>query len=399
MGSNSTGQRLRAWAGGRISRPAGRGPDCELLIGLEADPALAERPIDEDLDRIVNRASGRRLSRTVVGDDRHAQSLTDLFDIGATRAARLTKHLPSDATVLEYDGNVGQLGRAVEAHVDRLVSVDVDPMMKQYGRQLSPAVEFADRDELADDEQFDAAYAVNTFRFLSLDEQRDVLDYVHARLKPGGIFIVDLKLGAATTEPTNDSDTRTVALADFDALTEGLFTTRRVPLFNAGFILRKPSPHDASETPSEVSGRYTADESVVADVLDGEVVVVNLDTGAYYVLQGSAGDVWQMLAGGATPAEVTERAVAASPDDAELVTSWIDDFVQQLLDEQLLRPAIGSFGPTEDVAAITFDPPIDPPVMFRYTDMQFLIQMDPIREYDEAGWPVRRGAQVIRPSE
>lgn len=43
--------------------------------------------------------------------------------------------------------------------------------------------------------------------------------------------------------------------------------------------------------------------------------------------------------------------------------------------------------------------PIEPPVMFRYTDMQFLIQMDPIRDHDESGWPVRRAAQVIRPSE
>ena len=35
--------------------------------------------------------------------------------------------------------------------------------------------------------------------------------------------------------------------------------------------------------------------------------------------------------------------------------------------------------------------------MFRYTDMQALIQMDPIREYDETGWPARRPPQPPTP--
>ena len=77
-------------------------------------------------------------------------------------------------------------------------------------------------------------------------------------------------------------------------------------------------------------------------------------------------------------------------------------FVAQLTGEGLLVPASsaddtpplpGDDRWITDIASFTA------PVMFRYTDMQALIQMDPIREYDETGWPARRPPQppVPRP--
>jgi hypothetical protein len=139
----------------------------------------------------------------------------------------------------------------------------------------------------------------------------------------------------------------------------------------------------------------------VADVLEGEVVVVHLDTGAYYILQGTASGVWQMLAAGRPVPAIVSQLAERFPDDAAMASS-VADFVAQLTGEGLLVPASsaddtpplpGDDQWIADIASFTT------PVMFRYTDMQALIQMDPIREYDETGWPARRPPQppVPRP--
>lgn len=139
--------------------------------------------------------------------------------------------------------------------------------------------------------------------------------------------------------------------------------------------------------------RFRVDESrVVYEILEGEVVVVNLDTGHYYILADTAAAVWRMLVGGATPAEVVRTLSLRHPDSGERVRETILDFVQQLAAEDLLT-ASDDAGPPSDAADMPA--PTDaaasfaPPVLNRYTDMATLIQMDPIHDFDETGWPRR----------
>ena len=71
-------------------------------------------------------------------------------------------------------------------------------------------------------------------------QQRQALAYAHRRLKPGGWFLVDLKIGPRTTDPRRGrGNVGETALEDFRALYEPLFTARPVRLFNSGFLLRK----------------------------------------------------------------------------------------------------------------------------------------------------------------
>src|SRR6188474_2677949 len=86
--------------------------------------------------------------------------------------------------------------------------------------------------------------------------------------------------------------------------------------------------------------RYTVDENeIVFEVLDQEVMVVNLDTGYYYALEGAASDIWQAIAAGATASETTgallARYAASRPEVAEAVAQ----FLAELLQESLLIPA------------------------------------------------------------
>ncbi len=372
---------------------------CSRLAALLEDAALAGRPVRDDLDHILRVIAGRRLSPFVMGDHAQRQSLTDVFDRGVAQATRLRPYLTSDQTLLEYGGGIGRIGHAVAPHVRRLVSVDVDPLMKLYGSRLCPEIEFFDRDEVPPEPQFDGAYAVAVFLHLPIAQQRSALEYVHQRLKPGGWFLVDLKLGAKTTEPGGRADeVRSTALEDFTALYEPLFNAKRVPLFNAGFLLHKRDATAAPPVP--VEGRYAVnDASVVADVLEGEVVVVHLDTGAYYILQGTASGIWQMLAAGRPVPEIVGRIAQRYPQEAASIASSVADFVAQLTGEALLVPASSAdpAPPIDEGAWVAEAASFAPPVMFRYTDMQALIQMDPIREYDETGWPARRAPQTPTP--
>jgi hypothetical protein len=139
--------------------------------------------------------------------------------------------------------------------------------------------------------------------------------------------------------------------------------------------------------------RYALNPQVLHEAIDGEVIVIDLATGSYYSLRGSAADVWQLLAGspGATSAElVGALAQRYESDDTEMEPA-VSRFIEQLSEENLVAGIDGSTPPR---AAAAFPEPegaaaraFDPPVLEKYTDMQDLVLLDPVHEVDQTGWP------------
>lgn len=127
---------------------------------------------------------------------------------------------------------------------------------------------------------------------------------------------------------------------------------------------------------------------VIHQTLDGEVIVINLDTGTYYSINGPGAEIWAAVERGSSLEETVEEAVHRYDAGRPVVEPAVKRFVEELLAEQLLVAA------GEDAAA---PPPANgngaPPVPFaepflnRYTDMQELLMLDPIHEVDEQGWP------------
>ena len=363
-----------AWLEAIWDRLCGR-RRCEWPAALKRDASLSTRSVDDDLHAIVHTIVGRTLTRTVMNRDHARQSLTDMLARGANQATRLQPHVHADDTVLEYGGGVGRIGRAVAPHVRHLVSVDVNPLMTEYGRRISPEVEFVDLDALPETPQFDGAYCIAVFFHLSLEQQRAALEYVHRRLKPGGWFLVDVLIGPVTaTTPPSPDDVHETSADDFRALYEPMFTAKRLPLFNAGFLLRKK---DALATPAPIaSGYYAVNESsVVADVLEGEVVVVNLDNGAYYILQGSASAIWQLIAAGRHIDEITTVAARHAAQGTAKVPAALRDFVRQLEEESLIVPAAASAAgaATADDDRLFAGQPFAPPVMWPSSDPKAVV--------------------------
>ncbi len=129
--------------------------------------------------------------------------------------------------------------------------------------------------------------------------------------------------------------------------------------------------------------------AVIAEVIDGEAIIVNLDSGAYYSLRGSACAIWELFAQQLTAAEVTATLTARYAGSPAVIEAGVKTLLDELVGEQLLTPAAdglpASLPPSANGHAA--HPPFEPPMLEKFTDMADLLLLDPIHEVDEMGWP------------
>ena len=121
--------------------------------------------------------------------------------------------------------------------------------------------------------------------------------------------------------------------------------------------------------------------AVVHEQFGSESVVVNLDSGIYYSLDGSAGAIWRLIVAGASETQIIKRF------DAPL-ESAVAGFLEQLIAEALVVP--GPVGNVDIPAEPSLGPGLTLPLLKKFTDMEELLQTDPIHEVDEIGWPAAR---------
>ena len=140
--------------------------------------------------------------------------------------------------------------------------------------------------------------------------------------------------------------------------------------------------------------RYTINEKrIVFEIFDKEVVLVNLDTGHYFVLEQSAGDIWRCLACGLTVPEAARHLEAVYAVQREGLENDIAELLGKLVEDQLLELHDSESRMIDGLSLPEpgkMPRPYAEPFVFRYTEMENLIQMDPIREVDESGWPKQR---------
>jgi hypothetical protein len=124
---------------------------------------------------------------------------------------------------------------------------------------------------------------------------------------------------------------------------------------------------------------------IVAELVEGEVIAIDLDRGSYYSLEKETAAIWTALISGRSGREIL-AALPATPE-AERLAGELEGFVDALLAEKLIRPSAparrpeGAFGVVAPWAAETLR-------FERFNDMRDLLVLDPVHEVDEeAGWP------------
>ncbi|MBV9311929.1 MAG: PqqD family protein [Solirubrobacterales bacterium] len=129
--------------------------------------------------------------------------------------------------------------------------------------------------------------------------------------------------------------------------------------------------------------------AIVHETVEGETIIVNLDSGSYFHMDGLGAYVWQCLVTGADADEVTQ-AIAAHHRLEDRVPDDVDALLYQLSDEGLLEElpsdaAANASAPLPALPTASYSPPL----LNKHTDMQELLLLDPVHEVDETGWPTR----------
>ncbi|MDP3385815.1 MAG: PqqD family protein [Eubacteriales bacterium] len=124
--------------------------------------------------------------------------------------------------------------------------------------------------------------------------------------------------------------------------------------------------------------------NVISEPMEGELVVINLETGCYYSLNESAATIWQQLAAGLTSAEIAKQVFDGTGYNPEDLFCKVDSFCQYLMDEQLM---VASNEDSNKVAAPPLGLSFIKPIIEKFADMQDMLLLDPIHEVNDKGWP------------
>lgn len=135
--------------------------------------------------------------------------------------------------------------------------------------------------------------------------------------------------------------------------------------------------------------------NVVREYFDGEVVVVNLETGTYFSVENVGAVVWAMLEEGHNLDEVVSKVSSSFGKPDQEVRSIIEKFILKLLDQGLIIASIDKPAVIPEevglISKVRFDPArFTEPEIKKYTDMQDLLLLDPIHDVDSSGWPVAK---------
>jgi hypothetical protein len=126
---------------------------------------------------------------------------------------------------------------------------------------------------------------------------------------------------------------------------------------------------------------------VIHETLDGEVIVVNLDTGVYYSLAGVAAEIWAAVEAGASTTQTAADLHARYDAPHAEIEGAVARFVHELEHEQLISGDGDAGQQPASVLNGTPRPRFVEPELRKHTDMKELLLLDPIHEVGEAGWP------------
>jgi hypothetical protein len=131
---------------------------------------------------------------------------------------------------------------------------------------------------------------------------------------------------------------------------------------------------------------------VTHETLDGEVVIINLDTGSYYSMNATGAAIWNLLDVGMPVEQVIATLSQRYLGDPQEVTAGVRTLIEKLQEENLMVVDEGTTiaatnGAVPKALNETTLPPFEFPILQKYTDMEDLLLLDPIHEVDDTGWP------------
>jgi hypothetical protein len=149
-----------------------------------------------------------------------------------------------------------------------------------------------------------------------------------------------------------------------------------------------------ASVPTSIAGYFQVCTPRVAhQTIDGETVIIDFDTGAYFSTTRLGAEVWNLLTAGAATDDISRAMARRYAGDPAMIAGAIRDFLRVLERETLIEPVPASgAAPAAELAEPSPGerPTFEPPALHKYTDMADLLLLDPIHDVDESGWPMKK---------
>lgn len=133
--------------------------------------------------------------------------------------------------------------------------------------------------------------------------------------------------------------------------------------------------------------------SVIHEIIDGEAVLVNLESGSYYSMDNVGAVIWDHIEKGLSNSQIIEAITAQYDGDQATIAEATLQLLAQLQKEQLIVVSEASSEPDDHASVLTGNtkgqarPQFEEPSLQKFTDMEELLLLDPIHDVDESGWP------------
>jgi hypothetical protein len=130
--------------------------------------------------------------------------------------------------------------------------------------------------------------------------------------------------------------------------------------------------------------------AVVAEIIDGEAVIMDLATGHYFSTQHAGSDIWRGIELGASQATIARFLAASYGVEPDVASEAVATFVDELKQRKLVLETNGRLPAQEESGnwMTATGRPFSRPVLQSYTDLEELLLLDPIHDVDQAGWPM-----------
>jgi hypothetical protein len=131
--------------------------------------------------------------------------------------------------------------------------------------------------------------------------------------------------------------------------------------------------------------------TVSHETIDGEAVIINLDSGNYYSLTDAGSKIWSLIVAGHSVDDICRSIGDAYDGERSEIESGVQELLSLLQLESLVVSAdSGESAPRARISPVSTKierARFRGPVLQKYTDMQDLLLLDPIHDVDDMGWP------------
>jgi len=123
--------------------------------------------------------------------------------------------------------------------------------------------------------------------------------------------------------------------------------------------------------------RFRCPDNVAARVLEGEAIMVHLQSGRYFSAEGVAAILWHLLDSGVSFGDIVTRVAESCGLPPDQARAEVDRFIAELVREELLVTEREAAGTVPDVGAELKNIPYSTPTLHAYRDMADLLALDP----------------------